>query len=153
MSSSSVESLRDRYRSRYGEDLEVPDAFNVPLPSRDEDPVLVSTDSTDELSTVTVESPSLASPAPEKPAKVKPKIYREPTFWDLRSAPLYLFKKAELDGSGGAAKALWAIIDVVVLILVPLTLILVPLTAIRLITSVLAWNKEKKQVKETTASA
>jgi len=146
MDDQAVDSLRSRYRERYGEDLEIPDAFEMPSveaaqtsPESSDSPVLLGGSAVDTKTEVKKEEPQGSFLKPKSSPKAqKPKIEREPNFWDMRSTPLYFYKKAELDYKSGGGKAMAALIDI-------LTYVTVIIPVLRVITTANAARKEGKE--------
>jgi hypothetical protein len=149
-----IRSLTERYKDRFGEDLEVPDIYNVSS-SIDVD----TAEATGEIESVesstsitTSESKGLSTASkPEKSAfgfgrrepkekKAKgPTTERQVRFFDFRT-PLYLLKKFTDEDSGGGKKAIIAIFDIFLILVFPLTIL-------RIITTPIYMRRDSKEAR------
>jgi len=154
MDHKSVKSLRERYKTRYGEDLEVPDAYEV-KPSIE----VETAEETGELAPLITTSATTTAPEPstestttgggffsrklkaDKPVKEKTqKVPRTLRFLDYRT-PLYLREKYGAMGGGGKRVVL-IIIDII------LNIFLFP---IKIFTTIIYIIKDRREQKLLTA--
>ena len=150
----SVKSLRERYKVRYGEDLEVPDAYEV-KPSIE----VETAEETGELAPLIATSEVTSTPEPsteskttgggffsrtpkaDKPVKEKTqKVPRTLRFLDYRT-PLYLREKYGATGGGGK-RAVLIIVDII------LNIFLFP---IKIFTTIIYVIKDRREQKLLTA--
>lgn len=154
MDHKSVKSLRERYKTRYGEDLEVPDAYEV-KPSIEVDTAeetgelapLITTSATTSTTEPTETSTatgggffSRASKADKSVKEKRQKVPRTLRFLDYRT-PLYLRKKYGVSGGGGK-RAILIIIDII------LNILLFP---IKIFTTIYYVIKDRREEKLLTA--
>ncbi len=153
MDQDSVKSLRERYKERYGEDLEVPDTYeskaSLELETAEEAGELEP-----EISTTAAETRSevTAGPLEKKKRgslfarskkdglakdKKKVKVTRKLRFFDLRT-PLYLRDKFGAEG-GGVKRVILLIIDIILIIL---------LFPIKLIGTIIYYIMDRRKEKE-----
>jgi hypothetical protein len=153
-----VQSLTDRYREKYGEDLQVPELYQIET-SIELDGELEKYAKEEELK---ASEDEWKEPEPPKSRgffkpKEKPSIEiieedespREPRFMDLSTGALFLRNKHGAH-SGGGKRAALAFVDVIVLI------VLFPITIIRLITTLyysMKRRKARKALKKSKESA
>jgi hypothetical protein len=139
-----VKSLKDRYKEKYGEDIEIPDAYEAKSSFEVE-----TAEEAGELEKVPTES-KLVAPAKKEKGKLsllskkkkekkeKMKVDRPLRLLDIRT-PFYLRDKFGAD-SGGGKRAILLIIDIILNILL---IILV----IKIITTIIYILKDRKQAK------
>jgi hypothetical protein len=152
MDHESVKSLRERYKERYGENLEVPVTYetkaSVELETAEEagelEPAIsTTTDTKPDVATGTLEKKKSGSlfARSKKAALVKDekkvKVTRELRFFDLRT-PLYLRDKFGASGGGGK-RAILLIIDII------LTILLFP---VKLIGTIIYYIMDRRKEKE-----
>jgi hypothetical protein len=146
-----IKNLRDRYKERYGEDLEVPDIYNVS--SSIEVETAEESGELEKVESPTTESVSkglFGQPRTEKTGlrfgrkeraekvKVKTMGDRPIRFFDFRT-PLFFLKKFSNEESGGGKKAILAIVDIIVIIL------LFPITILRILITPYYMRKDRKE--------
>jgi hypothetical protein len=142
MDHSSVRSLRDRYKERYGEDLEVPDVYEAKASLEVEtateegelEPAYIThTGEKEETKVISAEKKgrgfSFARPAKKK--EKKEKVERPLRFLDYRT-PWYLRDKFAADG-GKVKRGILLIIDLILNILLGIILIKIIFTIIYII--------------------
>jgi hypothetical protein len=167
MDRSKIGSIKERYKERYGEDLEVPDAYNVKSS--------IDVETAERTGELEVSGTGSADPgtsaaglgvdAKEEPKKRglifgrsgskekdkglglgaakkkdKVKIDRPARFLDLRK-PLFLKSKFTNEESGGGKKAVFALLDVIILII---CLIVFPIIIIRIIGTIYYIRRDKQ---------
>lgn len=150
-----VSSLSDRYRERYGEDLKVPELYEIET----------SIEMKDEYDRLTTKEQALAlerelaEPAvpkeglefhevtkeKEEALEDEPKPDIPLNFWDLSSGVLFFRKKFGVRGGGGK-KAGLIIVDAIILI------VAFPITIIRLFTTIYHSSKRRKARKQLKQS-
>ena len=141
MDRGSVKTLSDRYKQRYGEDLEVPDAYEVKASLEVEtaeeagelEPVSITPITTQEetKATTTEKSKGFSLGKPKKEKQKKAKIDRPLRFLDYRT-PWYLRDKLAPEGGKGKRAVLF-IIDLILNILLFIILIKIIFTIIYII--------------------
>jgi hypothetical protein len=154
LSAEGVKSLKQRFREKYGEEMEVPDVY----------------EKTYEYNIGEPDEPSLPGGPPDEPeeikvtepgekkgffgrgekAKAKPKAKPKPTgprplrFFDLRR-PLYLKERFTNEESGGGKKILLLLLDIGLILVIPLLII-------RIITTIIYVIKDGRAAKQAAAT-
>lgn len=149
-----VKGLSERYREKYGEDIKVPELYQIETTIEMEKDFDMTYED-DELTKIDKEME--APPVKEeggffgrKKNKTEVeddgvKIELEPKFLDLSSAFLFLTKKFGAKGGGGK-KAILALFDLIILI------VLFPITILRILTTIYFVMKRKKEKKTQSVS-
>jgi hypothetical protein len=152
-----VKGLSDRYRDKYGEDLKVPELYQIEttiemereFDTESDDEELARIDKELEAAPVKDENSSFFGRKKDK-AKVKvefdeDKPVLEPKLLDFSSAVFFLMKRFGARG-GGIKKILLALLDVGLILFFPLTII-------RILTTIVIVMKRKKARKINSVSA
>ena len=153
LSGKGVTSLSDRYREKYGEDLKVPELYQIETSlEMDSDIERLSLEDEGDLDDEGFREmgTSTSSDFQRKKAEAEislgePKEKPELSFMDLSSGVLYLRDKYGAKGGGGK-RAVLVILDIVVLV------VLFPLTIIRIFTTIYYSRKRKKVAKAENQS-
>jgi hypothetical protein len=165
MDHNKISSIKERYKERYGEDLEVPDAYNVKssidvetaertgeLEGLDKDSTGLSTTSSEAdtkgeaikrglgFGLAGRKDKGLGLGRGKDKRKDKVKIDYPARFLDLRK-PLYLKSKFTNEESGGGKKAIFGLLDVIILII---SIIIFPIIIIRIIGTFIYIRRDKQ---------
>jgi len=151
MDQKSIHSLKERYKSRYGEDLEVPDIYET-KPSIEVETAEKTGELTspvkDTKGTMFAKDKKTKKPlfgGKDKKKKEKVKFDRPMRFLDYRS--FFYLKNTKATDGGGGKKAIFALIDIILNIL--LFIIKFPAT----IYYVIADRRERKMMEAMSESA
>jgi hypothetical protein len=151
LSAEGVQSLKSRFREKYGEELEVPDMYertyeyNIGEPEEPSLPESVEAESSEIKVSELGEKKGFGSIRDKSKAKAKPTGPRPLRFFDLRR-PLFLREKFTNEETSGGKKILFLLLDIFLLLVIPLTIL-------RIITTIIYVIKDGRDAKQADAVA
>lgn len=149
-----VKGLEERYREKYGEDIKIPELYQIETKLEFDQSIDRAASEDEGEDDVWGERKDAEGQEEKtsffgrsrKDADITvggPEDELEPSFWDLSTGPMFFMKKYGRSGGGGK-KAIMAIVDIIVLIV-----LFIPFTIIRLLTTVVSVRRRKKARRET----